>query len=160
MGFFDFFFNTRSTIDPENTINDIESAQNKTLKFQPFNEEFSLDMTTEPYGNNMYEANNSYSNNGVELQDAKNTLRLVYSGILAKSGAQEIYAVVGYGNNLGWEDTEYYSMHKAGHQKFELMLPVKRSGNVNIAFKDAANNWDNNSGMNYCFRNFVYEGSH
>lgn len=157
MGFFDFLFNTEGSIKPDDNIG---PTQDKTLKFQPFNEEFSLDMTTEPYGNNMYEANNSYSNNGVEIQDAKSVFRLVYSGILAKSDAENLHAVIGYGNNLAWEDTESYSMHKIGHQKFELLFPVKRTGNINIAFKDDDENWDNNSGMNYSYKNYVYEGSH
>ncbi|GAE89188.1 carbohydrate-binding protein [Acetivibrio straminisolvens] len=157
MGFFDFLFNTPNDFKSDNNT---EPAQSKTKKYQPLNEEFSLDMTTEPYGNNMYEANNSYANNGVEIQDARNVFRLVYSGILAKNNTDKLYAVIGYGNNLAWEDTESYSMQKIGHQKFELLFPVKRAGNINIAFKDDSDNWDNNSGMNYCFKNYVYEGSH
>lgn len=159
MRFFDFLFNTNTNIRPQNNST-IEPTVNRTSKFQPFNEEFSLDLTTEPYGNDMLKANNSYSNSGVEIQDANNTLRLLYNGILAKSGANEIYAVIGYGNNLAWEDIEYYPMYKTGHQKFEVMLPINRTGNINIAFKDPANNWDNNSGLNYSFTNHVYEGSH
>jgi len=156
MGFFDFLFNNGSGIKTDNNIG---PTQSRPLDFQPYNEEFSMDMTTEPYGSNMFESNNTFSNNGVELQDARNTLRLVYSGILAKDSADELYAVVGYGNNLAWEDTESYPMHKISHDKFELMLPVKRPGNINIAFKDGAENWDNNFGMNYSFKNYVYEGS-
>ncbi len=158
MGFWDIFINTNSSMKPEDK-DKIEPEIN-TTKYQPFNEEFSIDMTTEPYGNDMSSANNSYSNNGVKLSDARNTLRLVYSGILAKSGAEEIYAVVGYGNNLNWEDTVNYPMYKIVDGKFELMLPVTRTGNINIAFKDSNDNWDNNSGLNYSFTNYIYEGSH
>ncbi|HOM03016.1 MAG TPA: carbohydrate-binding protein [Acetivibrio sp.] len=157
MGFFDFLFNTQSSADSDNNA---DAAQNKVKKFQPFSEEFSLDMTTEPYGNNMYEANNSYSNNGVEIQDARNVFRLVYSGILAKNNPENLYAVIGYGNNLAWEDVESYTMRKIGDQKYELLFPVNRTGNINMAFKDDNDNWDNNSGMNYTFKNYVYEGSH
>ncbi|NLU25976.1 MAG: hypothetical protein GXX00_02290 [Hungateiclostridium thermocellum] len=157
MGFFDFLFNTQSDTNTDNSNN---PAENRAKKFQPFNQEFSLDMTTEPYGNNMDETNNFYSNNGVQIQDAKNVFRLVYSGILAKNNPENLYAVIGYGNNLAWEDIESYSMRKIGDQKYELLFPVKRPGNINIAFKDDADNWDNNSGMNYCFENHVYQGSH
>jgi len=48
MGFFDFLFNTQSDT---NTDNSNDPAENRAKKFQPFNQEFSLDMTTEPYGN-------------------------------------------------------------------------------------------------------------
>lgn len=153
MGFMDMIFNSNSGMKPDGKKSNLE-------RYQPFNEEFSLDMTSEPYGNDMNSANNSYSGHGVELQDARNTLRLVYSGILAKNGAEEIEAVVGYGNNLHWEDVNNYPMHNLNNGKFELMLPVIRAGNINIAFKDSQGNWDNNSGMNYSFTNLIYEGSH
>lgn len=159
MGFMDKFLNTISNVERENK-NDTEPFKNSLNRFQPFNEEFSLDMTTEPYGSDMASINNSYSNSGVELSDARNTLRLVYKGILAKSGAEEINAVIGYGNNLSWEDTTHYPMKNNNDQTFELMLPVTRTGNINIAFTDLMGNWDNNSGQNYSFVNFIYEGSH
>jgi hypothetical protein len=107
---------------------------------------------------NLMHPYDSYAYAGIQMQEAKDTLRLTYNGILAKSGAQEVYAVIGYGNNLKWEDIEYYPMHKVGDQSFELIFPVKRAGNINVAFKDSANNWDNNSGMNYSFNNDVFEG--
>ena len=156
MGFFDFIFNRGSGIKTDSNIG---PTQNGMLDFQPYNEEFSTDLTTDHYGINMIERNNTFLNSGVLLQDSRSTIRLVYSGILAKNAAENLYAVVGYGNNLAWEDTQHYPMHKVSNEEFELMLPVKRSGNINIAFKDAADNWDNNSGMNYSFKNHVYEGS-
>ncbi|NJD02351.1 MAG: carbohydrate-binding protein, partial [Ruminiclostridium sp.] len=34
---------------------------------------------------------------------------------------------------------------------FETTIPVMKADTLNVAFKDCANHWDNNSGMNYSF---------
>lgn len=149
MGFLNFLYNSGELKRNENNS-----------KFQPFNEEFSLDLTTEPYGTHIKELDNSYSNSGVQMQDTRNTVRILYSGILAKSGAKEIYAVIGYGDNYNWENVSEYPMHNLSDEKFELIFPVTRSGQINIAFRDSANNWDNNSGRNFTFTNYIFEGSH
>jgi len=158
MGFFDFFYNNNEEF--RDLTNQKTKAGDKISKFQPFNEEFSMDMTTEPYGTSIKELDNSYSNSGVEIQDTRNTLRVLYSGILAKSGSKEIYAVIGYGDNFNWENVQEYPMHKLSGEQYELIFPVTRSGEINMAFKDSADNWDNNSGRNFTFTNYVYEGSH
>jgi hypothetical protein len=155
MGFFDFFF--RNKINDgiaENDAGDV--LQPGSSKVRSFNEEFS----TELYDTQLAQPYDSYLNNGVQFQEVSRALRVSYNGLLAKSGAQDVYAIVGYGNNLKWEDVEYYPLQKVGHQTFELILPVKRDGNINMAFKDGANNWDNNSGMNYSFSNHFFEGSY
>ncbi|WP_010252111.1 carbohydrate-binding protein [Acetivibrio cellulolyticus] len=157
MGFFDFFYNNDAL---KNLNKSSENTRENASRFQPFNEEFSMDMTTEPYGTNIKELDNSYSSSGVEIHDTRNTLRVLYSGILAKNGAKEIYAVIGYGDNLNWENVQEYPMHKLSNKKYELIFPVNRAGEINMAFKDSANNWDNNSGRNFTFTNYVYEGSH
>jgi len=50
MDFLIFYLIRKAT---QNTDNSNDPAENRAKKFQPFNQEFSLDMTTEPYGNNM-----------------------------------------------------------------------------------------------------------
>ena len=157
MGFFYSLFNNDAL---RNVTNADAQTREKTSMFQPFNEEFSMDLSTEPYGTSIKELDNSYSNSGVEIHDTRNTLRVLYSGILAKNGAKEIYAVIGYGDNLQWENVQEYPMHKLSGKKYELIFPVTRSGEINIAFKDSSENWDNNSGRNFTFTNYVYEGSH
>ena len=95
-----------------------------------------------------------YRKNGVNLlKKSDDTLKLNYDGLLAKNGATELYTVVGYGNNLSWENTEFIPMTKTGQQNFEAEIPIRRDGSINIAFKDSADNWDNNSGLNYSFTN-------
>lgn len=118
--------------------------------------EFGDEMPARAFGNNL---DDSYSFNGVQLNTATNTMRVLYEGILAKDGAQDVYAVIGYGDNVRWENTEYYPMHKIGDQTFDLVFPVKKTGNINMAFKDGADHWDNNSGKNYTYDDRSYRGS-
>lgn len=75
---------------------------------------------------------------------------VVYDGILNKSGANEIYAHIGYGDNHNWKDTSYFKMNKTTNG-FETSVPIDPVLKLNIAFKDSANNWDNNTGSNYSF---------
>lgn len=95
---------------------------------------------------------NFYSSNGVMAVTDKNRsgkeIKLRYDGILNKSGANEVYAQVGYGSD--WDNKQFYKMDKGG-QTFEVSIPVIESDVMNVCFKDSANNWDNNSGINYSF---------
>ena len=146
MGFFDFFFKSTSLSRPDNNS---------------FAEEYSTEMYDKVFDFSNMPAYNSYTDSGIRVTEAAYPImKITYEGLLANSGAQEVYAVVGYGNNLKWEDIETFTMQKVGSQVFEASIPVKRSGNINIVFKDCAENWDNNSGMNYSFNNHFYQGSH
>ncbi|MCX7921215.1 MAG: carbohydrate-binding protein [Clostridia bacterium] len=102
----------------------------------------------------------SYSHNGVRLQHIPNMMKLTYDGVLAKNGAKDIYAAIGYGDNNNWEDVEVYQLQKTAQQTFELLTFRKRSGNINIAFKDSAGHWDNNNGQNFIFDDDSVKGSH
>ncbi|MFZ5988473.1 MAG: carbohydrate-binding family 25 protein [Bacillota bacterium] len=93
----------------------------------------------------------NYTNKGVFLDAEGDRLKLSYKGILAKSGAKDVFAAVSFGDNRNWEDVRYYPMDKIDNQTFEAVLPVNEVINLNVAFKDGANNWDNNSGKNYSF---------
>jgi len=96
--------------------------------------------------------NREYINNGVSLSPAVPTagdnVKVVYDGLLSKSGAEQVYARIGYGN--GWDNPYDYKMTRA-MTGFEATVPVTNADTLNICFKDSANNWDNNSGMNYVF---------
>jgi hypothetical protein len=58
--------------------------------------------------------------------------------------------VVGYGNNTNWENIQTIRMNRFGNS-FHADIPALHGTNINIAFKDSANNWDNNCGTNYTF---------
>ncbi|WHH58917.1 carbohydrate-binding protein [Petroclostridium sp. X23] len=156
MGFFDFLFGARRDIEEVVQQQNTEILHLGSSEMDAFKEEYS----TEIYDIEPIKSYNSYSNYGVQLKSDIYAVRIIYDGLLIKSGAQEVYAAVGYGNNLKWEDVDYYPLHKVNPQAFELILPVKREGNINIAFKDNIGNWDNNSGMNYCFENNFYPAAH
>lgn len=95
---------------------------------------------------------NSYDDNGVVI--APNVIAegeratVIYKGILKNSGADAIYLRAGYGDS--WKGSTDVKMNRV-FDGFEAVLPVTCSNKLNIAFKDSANNWDNNSGRNYSF---------
>lgn len=88
---------------------------------------------------------------GVSFLTLGDRVKLTYNGLLAKSGAQQVYAVVGFGDNQSWNDIRTYPMNNTNQNMFELSIPVEENQRVNVAFKDNAENWDNNSGKNYSF---------
>lgn len=95
----------------------------------------------------------SYVSNGVFISPAipavNQEVRITYNGLLFRNGASDIYAHVGFGNN--WNPTVNYRMRRS-EQGFEVSIPIDRyTDNLNICFKDSADNWDNNCGSNYSF---------
>lgn len=93
-----------------------------------------------------------YEDSGVELSKATinvgDEVTLLYRGLLAKSGADSVYAHIGYGDN--WEGKEFIPMEKV-EDVFKATIKVNLSDKLNIAFKDGVDNWDNNSQQNYSF---------
>jgi hypothetical protein len=93
-----------------------------------------------------------YYSNGIEINPAIPTagdsILLKYDGLLAKSGANDVFAHVGFDSD--WKDTYDYMMRRTP-EGFETTIPVSKAKMLNISFKDSASNWDNNSGNNYTF---------
>jgi hypothetical protein len=96
--------------------------------------------------------NGDYVSNGVAISPALpstgDTVKISYDGLLAKNGANHLYAHVGFGNR--WDRVTEYKMTKKS-TSFEAAIPISSGDTMNVCFKDCANNWDNNSGMNYSF---------
>jgi hypothetical protein len=96
--------------------------------------------------------NTDYVQNGVAINPSTPSVgekvKIVYDGLLSKSGANHVYARVGYGSR--WENQQDIPMMRTG-MGFETTVPVLKPDTLNLCFKDCANNWDNNSGMNYSF---------
>jgi hypothetical protein len=93
-----------------------------------------------------------FAENGIIVSKASikagDEIALSYSGLLAQNGADELYVHVGYGE--AWEEKEFIPMeHQDG--AFHAGIRVKQAGTLNVAFKDSAENWDNNSAQNYSF---------
>jgi hypothetical protein len=90
----------------------------------------------------------NYAQNGVLVYSGSDRVRVVYHGLLAESGATHLYAHVGYGSY--WDKTQDLEMLRTT-EGFEVTIPLQHKDKINMAFKDCANNWDNNSGHNYTF---------
>lgn len=89
---------------------------------------------------------------GVILEPATpsvgDNVKLIYQGYLANSGADDVYAHMGYGENF--ENLTDVKMNRSS-EGFEVSFTTLKSGEIGICFRDNWNNWDNNSGMNYKF---------
>ncbi|AEY66740.1 carbohydrate-binding protein [Clostridium sp. BNL1100] len=97
-------------------------------------------------------AQKNYEDNGVFL--SKKTLYsgdkviLKYNGLLCQAGAENIYVHVGFGES--WENKYFVSMTNE-NDTFIAEIDIKDGKTCGMCFKDAADNWDNNSGENYVF---------
>lgn len=135
-----------------NSKNEKQSGTKKSSKSGTdlFKEEYSDDLTSDvsKYGIQ------SYSKSGVAFEKLSETQgEISYSGLLIKSGAQEVHGVYGFGSNQNWEAVSTLQLMKEGEDSYKAVIPIEQGKNINIAFKDSAENWDNNSGMNYTFVN-------
>ncbi len=100
----------------------------------------------------MQRAGKEYVKNGITLapshRQAHKKVKVTYRGLLAQSGATEVYAHVGFGST--WRHIHDYKMIKTANG-FEATVAAAQGDTMNMAFKDCAGNWDNNAGENYSF---------
>ncbi|HEY9061163.1 MAG TPA: carbohydrate-binding protein [Pseudobacteroides sp.] len=91
-----------------------------------------------------------YAENGVFISDYSlgvgDEVTITYEGILAKSGADQIFLHIGYGKE--WLDKAFIPMENE-NGVFKGSFKITLQDELNISFKDSADNWDNNSFMNY-----------
>lgn len=73
---------------------------------------------------------------------------IMYKGLLAQCGADAVYVHSGYGYDV-WKSVKTTPMTKLGNSIWSIDMPVEGEGKFNFCFKDSANNWDNNSGLNW-----------
>lgn len=89
---------------------------------------------------------------GVEVKQAAygNEATVLYNGILAKSGADQVYLHCGFGDPNSWNNISTQKMDRTnkGWEKTIRMMDNKAA----FCFKDSASNWDNNSGHNWIMR--------
>ena len=81
-----------------------------------------------------------------DLFDLIDTVHIKYRGLLKNAGANDVYLY--YGAD-GWKNSQTIRMSKDSMGDFAASLPAQAAHEVNFCFKDAANNWDNNSGWNW-----------
>jgi len=77
-------------------------------------------------------------------------VKISYHGLLAGAGADQVWLHTGYGEGP-WQNLYDYPMKKVGNE-WEKTVEITREGQFNFCFKDNANNWDNNNGLNWSYR--------
>lgn len=156
MGFLNNLFGTSDNNKESSNCSANFPENHGKSKIQKFTEEISIELFTAVNSDDIV----TCTDNGVRLHDIPNMIKIEYGGQLARNGANEIYAVIGYGPNNKWENVENLKMQKTNEHTFELLTIRKQTGNINIAFKDSSNHWDNNNGRNYVFYDESLRGSH
>lgn len=73
-----------------------------------------------------------------------------YQGLLAGAGADQIWLHSGYGTGT-WQDIYDHRMEKVGASDWKQTIEISKAGQFNFCFKDSANNWDNNNGLNWSY---------
>lgn len=76
-------------------------------------------------------------------------VKIIYDGLLAKSGAQEVYMHTGFGRRQKWEDVYDHRMERTA-RGWEKTIHMEEK-QLNFCFKDSADNWDNNKGENWTY---------
>lgn len=80
-----------------------------------------------------------------------------YNGLLANSGAQEVYMHCGFGNGQHWNAVKDARMAKTGFGFVKSITMPEMHTQFNFCFHDNAMNWDNNSGNDWTFQ--VHNGT-
>lgn len=92
---------------------------------------------------------NPYKSNGITVTPASfssgDKIKVTYTGLLSQSGADEVYAHIGWGDS--WENVNDIKMSKT-KTGFSTTITAYNSA-LNLCFKDTCDNWDNNNGNNY-----------
>lgn len=94
-----------------------------------------------------------YDTNGVQIIPSMvsrgENVRIEYNGLLFNNGADQVVMHMGYGEE--WNNQQDIIMTKRNNG-FEASVSVSDNDDIHLAFKDSANNWDNNNGWNYMVR--------
>lgn len=85
--------------------------------------------------------------NADDLYQGK-TAKIVYNGSLSKTSASDLYIHLGFG--MMWENLTEIKMTKTS-EGFVAEVPLNKADSINFCFRDANNNWDNNSCKNYSY---------
>ncbi|MDI6907657.1 MAG: carbohydrate-binding protein [Thermoanaerobacterales bacterium] len=76
-------------------------------------------------------------------------ITVFYNGLLAQSGADQVYLHLGYGDTDNWHGTQDLRMARTGFGWVKTLEVPTDETRLNFCFKDSAQNWDNNNGLNW-----------
>ncbi|MFZ5647633.1 MAG: carbohydrate-binding protein [Bacillota bacterium] len=82
---------------------------------------------------------------------AQEEITILYYGLLARSGADQVYMHVGYGDAGEWRKVSDLKMSRTGWGWVKTLEVPEDESRFNFCFRDSANNWDNNNGINWSF---------
>jgi len=77
------------------------------------------------------------------------TVKVRYHGLLSGAGADQVFLHTGYGTG-SWQNIYDYCLNKEGNE-WEKSIKIEKDGQFNFCFKDSADHWDNNNGMNWSY---------
>ena len=73
---------------------------------------------------------------------------IMYRGLLSTSGADSVYLYSGYDNH--WDDPRFTPMSKVDDVTWTTDVSIDENKKLfNFCFKDSADHWDNNHGLNW-----------
>lgn len=76
------------------------------------------------------------------------TVKISYTGELFQNNSEEVFAHYGFGNN--WDNLAEVKMQKT-ELGFQVEIELVSNEPLNLCFRNANNEWDNNFGQNYSF---------
>jgi hypothetical protein len=91
--------------------------------------------------------------NGVHVSKesvkTKDSVDVTYAGLLRNSGASGVLLHCGFD---GWREPSDIWMTRDVDGSFRTSVKADAKSEINMCFKDTADNWDNNNGWNWCVR--------
>ena len=75
-------------------------------------------------------------------------VKISYTGKLFQNDSEEVFVHYGFGNN--WENLNEVKMEKS-ELGFQAEIELMSNDTLNLCFRNANNEWDNNDGQNYIF---------
>jgi hypothetical protein len=73
---------------------------------------------------------------------------IMYKGLLSVSGADSVYLYSGYDDH--WDNTKFTPMSKVDDVTWTTDVSIdENKKSFNFCFKDSADHWDNNHGLNW-----------
>lgn len=76
------------------------------------------------------------------------TVKISYTGKLFQEDAEEVFVHYGFGNN--WDNLNEIKMERT-ELGFQAEIELVSDETLNLCFRNANNEWDNNEGQNYIF---------
>lgn len=85
------------------------------------------------------------------LSESGMDVAIRYNGLLVNSGATDVYMHYGYGEADRWEDVGDMHLERS-LEGWESSVAMHDKRQLNFCFRDSADNWDNNNGLNWIYR--------